>query len=165
MSHSEETLSLAVPELLEASTSSSQAGDVPVLPLAQSSAGRVSGKAWKPLKSATVYVHHHLRCDTSHSLLACAVNNLSRSHLPIGVKTKNWEERMEKTKKEQAIKKLQQELKQEKEEEIKRRREVTLERKRALEERQRLEEAKAKMGARRAARLRRKMGRTKKINH
>ncbi|KAL7285141.1 hypothetical protein ACG7TL_000233 [Trametes sanguinea] len=150
MSHAEETLSLAAPEQPEASTSS-QAGDVPVLPLAQSSAGRVSGKAWKPPKSATV-----------------------RSHLPEGVKTKKWEERMEKTKKEQAIKKLQQELKQEKEEEIKRfvsapfprtRREVTLERKKALEERQRLEEAKAKMGARRAARLRRKMGRTKKINH
>ncbi|KAI9060616.1 hypothetical protein FKP32DRAFT_1537157, partial [Trametes sanguinea] len=121
MSHTEETLSLATPEQSEASTSS-QAGDVPVLPLAQSSAGRVSGKAWKPLKSATV-----------------------RSHLPEGVKTKKWEERMEKTKKEQAIKKLQQELKQEKEEEIKRRREVTLERKKALEERQRLEEAKAKV--------------------
>ena len=141
---------------------------------------------------------------------------------------------MEKTKKEQAIKKLQAELKQEKQDEIKRyvppplhtqqqratlctsacmhrltcagwsyrRREIALERKKAAEERQRLEEAKAKvrlspkipghgsprrrslpcgsaharrfpfalgihlqMGARKAARLRRKMGRTKKINH
>ncbi|KAI0639719.1 Cgr1 family-domain-containing protein [Trametes polyzona] len=118
------------------------AGDVPVVPLAHSAAGRVSGKAWKVPKSATV-----------------------RSHLPEGVKTKKWEERMEKTKKEQAIKKLQQELKQEKADEIKRRREVTLERKKAAEERRRLEEAKAKMGARKVARLARKMGRTKKINH
>ncbi|KAH9898088.1 Cgr1 family-domain-containing protein [Cubamyces lactineus] len=131
----------------ESSSSPSQetntpAGDVPVVPLAQSSAGRVSGKAWKVPKAATV-----------------------RSHLPDGVKTKKWEDRMEKTKKEQAIKKLQAELKQEKQDEIKRRREITLERKKAAEERQRLEEAKAKMGARKAARLRRKMGRTKKINH
>lgn len=63
-----------------------------------------------------------------------------------------------------------------------RRREITLERKKAAEERRRLEEEKAKvgisclslspelsqllqMGARKAARLRRKAGRTKKINH
>ncbi|KAI0778494.1 hypothetical protein BD413DRAFT_465035 [Trametes elegans] len=140
-------------------------GDLPaVVPLAPSARGRVSGKAWKVPKSATV-----------------------RSHLPDGVKTTKWEARMEKTKKEQAIKKLQAELKQEKADEIKRRKEITLERKKAAEERQRLEEAKAKvrspttcslpcdrltvlehftqMGAKRAARLRRKMGRTKKINH
>ncbi|KAI0652184.1 Cgr1 family-domain-containing protein [Trametes meyenii] len=118
------------------------AADASARSLAQTSAGRVSGKAWKVPKSATV-----------------------RSHLPAGVKTKKWEERMEKTQKEHAIKKLQAELKQEKADEINRRKEVTLERKKAAEERQRLEEAKAKMGARKAARLRRKMGRTKKINH
>jgi hypothetical protein len=42
----------------------------------------------------------------------------SRTHLPAGVKTKNWEERMEKTKRDQAIKKLQAELKDEKQSEI-----------------------------------------------
>ena len=61
-----------------------------------------------------------------------------------------------------------------------RRREVTAERKKAAEEKRRLEEAKAQvrfiyrplfvtyitqMGARKAARLRRRAGRTKKINH
>lgn len=65
-----------------------------------------------------------------------------------------------------------------------RRKEITMERKKAAEERRRLEEEKAKvspttviscgylvdlprfqMGARKAARLRRKAGRTKKINH
>jgi rRNA-processing protein CGR1 len=64
------------------------------------------------------------------------------------------------------------------------RREITLERKRAAEERQQAEELKAKvspnscinrtptltskpwqMGARKAARMKRKAGRTKKINH
>ena len=43
-----------------------------------------------------------------------------RSHLPEGVKTKKWEDRMEKGKKEQAIKKLQVELKDEKRAEIQR---------------------------------------------
>jgi len=110
--------------------------------LAASSAGRVSGKAWKQPKSATV-----------------------RSHIQDGVKTKSWEERMQKTQKEKAIKKLQAELSEEKKAEKARRREITLERKKAAEERRRLEEDKAKMGARKAARLRRKAGRTKKINH
>ena len=44
----------------------------------------------------------------------------SRSLLPAGLKTKKWEDRMEKTKKEQAIKKLQTELKEEKAAEIQR---------------------------------------------
>ncbi|PIL31649.1 hypothetical protein GSI_06351 [Ganoderma sinense ZZ0214-1] len=90
---------------------------------------------------------------------------IRRSHLPEGVKTKKWDDRMQKVKKEQAIKKLQAELKDEKLAEIQRRKEITLERKKAAEERRRLEEEKAKMGARKVARLRRKAGRTKKINH
>ncbi|KAH9847404.1 Cgr1 family-domain-containing protein [Lenzites betulinus] len=138
---SEPALSMDLPAESSAASTSAAAGDLPVVPLAHSASGRVSGKAWKVPKSATV-----------------------RSHLPEGVKTKKWEERMEKTKKEQAMKKLQAELKQDKKDDIKRRRDITLERKKAAEERQRLEEAKAKMGARKAARLRRRMGRTKKIN-
>ncbi|KAF9015511.1 hypothetical protein BDQ17DRAFT_1341198 [Cyathus striatus] len=114
----------------------------PLLSLASSSNGRVSGKPWKLQKFATV-----------------------RSHLPPGVKTTSWEARKEKEKKAAAIKKLQIELKDEKQAEIQRRREITLERKNAADEKRRLEEAKAQMGARKAARLRRKAGRTKKINH
>ncbi|KAH7912577.1 hypothetical protein BJ138DRAFT_769482 [Hygrophoropsis aurantiaca] len=113
--------------------------DAPIQ-IASTSNGRVSGKPWKALKTATV-----------------------RSQSSEGHKTK-WDERMEKTKKDQAIKKLQTELKEEKDAEKRRRREVTLERKKAAEERRRLEEDKAKMGARKAARLRRKAGRSKKIN-
>lgn len=93
------------------------------------------------------------------------VCNFRRSHMPEGVKSKSWQERMEKTQKEKAIKKLQAELKEEKQAEItrsveplqkrtlfsyicstcRRRREITLERKKAAEERRRLEEDKAKV--------------------
>lgn len=41
-----------------------------------------------------------------------------RSHLPNGVKTKSWQDRMEQANKAQAIKRLQQELKDEKQAEI-----------------------------------------------
>ena len=79
------------------------------------------------------------------------------------MKAKSWADRMEKTKREAAIKKLQTELKEEKQAEISRfvwfyshtewhphnptgrRRAVTLERKKAAEERRRLEEEKAKV--------------------
>ncbi|KAJ7487451.1 hypothetical protein B0H11DRAFT_2156916 [Mycena galericulata] len=111
------------------------------IPIAPSSAGRVSGKSWKPQKTAIV-----------------------RSHLQDGVKTKSWADRVAQTKKAQAIKKLQQELTDEKQADVARRREITQARKKAAEERRRLEEDKAKMGARKAERLRRRAGRSKKIN-
>ncbi|KAF8213190.1 hypothetical protein K438DRAFT_1803534 [Mycena galopus ATCC 62051] len=115
--------------------------DPVALPLAPSALGRVSGKSWKSQKTATV-----------------------RSHLQDGVKTKSWEDRMNQTKKAQAIKKLERELKDEKQAEATRRREITMARRKAAEERVRLEEDRAKMGARKAARLRRKAGRSKKVN-
>lgn len=92
---------------------------------------------------------------------------------------------MEKTKRAEAVKKLEKELKEEKHAEMKRRREVTMERKKAAEERERIEADKAnvrsffplscigdiplisflpQMGARKTARMLRKAGRTKKIN-
>ena len=42
----------------------------------------------------------------------------SRSHLPAGVRARTWEDRMEKEKREGAIKKLEQVLKEEKKAEI-----------------------------------------------
>ncbi|KZS95949.1 hypothetical protein SISNIDRAFT_548079 [Sistotremastrum niveocremeum HHB9708] len=111
------------------------------VPLASSSGGRVSGKAWKQPKTAT-----------------------QRSHLQAGVKTKKWEDRMEREKAAKAIKKLEIELKEEKQAEIQRRREVTLERKKAAEEKAHLAEMMAKMSAKKALRLKRRAGRTKKIN-
>jgi Cgr1 family len=44
----------------------------------------------------------------------------SRSYLPDGVKTRSWEDRMQKTTKDKAIKKLQTELREEKQADIKR---------------------------------------------
>jgi len=101
--------------------------------------------------------------------------------MPDGVKSKNWDDRMQKTERARAIKKLQVELRDEKESEINRRRQITKERKHAAAEKKRIQDEKIKvcesiffsalihktvqLGARRAARLRRKMGRTKKINH
>ncbi|KAF8445815.1 hypothetical protein L210DRAFT_3758014 [Boletus edulis BED1] len=108
--------------------------------LAASANGRVSGKSWKLTKSATV-----------------------RSQSSAGHKTK-WHARIEKTKRDHAVRKLEVELKQEKQAEKRRKREITLQRQRASEERRRLEQEMAVMGARKAARLRRRAGRTKKIN-
>ncbi|KAH6916856.1 hypothetical protein BKA70DRAFT_1555461 [Coprinopsis sp. MPI-PUGE-AT-0042] len=113
-----------------------------VIPLNPSSGGRASGKPWKLQKKATV-----------------------RTFLPENVKTKRWADRMEKETKAKAVKKLQEELKAEKQADFERRRQITLERKKAAEERVRIEEAKAKMGARKAARLRRRAGRSKTVNH
>ena len=52
---------------------------------------------------------------------------------------------MERTKKEAAVKKLQEELREEKRAELQRRRDITQERKKAAEEKMRLEEDKAKV--------------------
>ncbi|KZV75516.1 hypothetical protein PENSPDRAFT_647062 [Peniophora sp. CONT] len=111
------------------------------VPIASSSNGRTSGKPWKAQKAPTV-----------------------RSRLMPGVKSKSWDDRMEKTKKAQAIKKLQEELKDEKQADAARRKEITLERRKAAEERKRAEELKAQLGARKAARLRKKAGRSKLVN-
>ncbi|KAJ7076573.1 hypothetical protein B0H15DRAFT_790404 [Mycena belliarum] len=111
------------------------------IPLAPSASGRVSGKSWKTDKTAT-----------------------RRSYLQDGVKTKSWEDRVAQTQKAQAIKKVEAELRADKQADITRRREITLARKKAADERRRLEEDKAKMGARKAERLRRRAGRSKKIN-
>ncbi|KDQ07695.1 hypothetical protein BOTBODRAFT_38594 [Botryobasidium botryosum FD-172 SS1] len=109
--------------------------------LRATSAGRTSGKNWKLQKSAT-----------------------KRSHLPEGVRTKSWEERMAKTTREAAIKKLEKEMKEEKQAEADRKRQAILDRRKAKEERERLELMKAKMSAKKLQRMRRKAGRTKKIN-
>lgn len=123
---------------LETSPESTQS--TPVIELTNTANGRVSGKGWKMQRTAT-----------------------RRSHLSEGLKS-SFEERMEKTQKEKAFKKLQKELKEEKEAEFTRRREITAARKKAALERQQFEEMKAKMGARKAARLKRKAGRSKKVN-
>lgn len=113
---SETEVVLQLPADSPAQSTSTSAGDATVVPLAHSVSGRVSGKAWKVPKTATVYA-----LVPKPPPFRCTYQPLNRrSHLPEGVKTKKWEERMEKTKKEQAIKKLQSELKQEKVDDLKR---------------------------------------------
>ncbi|KAI9454018.1 hypothetical protein F5148DRAFT_340372 [Russula earlei] len=119
-----------------------QQDDSAPVPIASSSNGRVSRKPWKLQKTAT-----------------------TRSHLQPALKSRSFDDRMEKASKAQAIKRLQAELKEEKEAETQRRREVTMQRRKAAEERKRAEELKAQLGARKAARLRRKAGRSKKVAH
>jgi len=112
----------------------------PVVQLASSSNGRVSGKSWKPAKTAT-----------------------KRSFMQVGVKAKSWESRMLQTTKELAVNKLQNEMKHEKDAELARRREISTERRKAKEEKERLEILAAKMSAKKAERMRRRAGRSKKV--
>ncbi|KAG8219705.1 hypothetical protein J3R82DRAFT_660 [Butyriboletus roseoflavus] len=94
--------------------------------LAASTNGRVSGNSWKLPKTATAY----------------GTSPPSRSQSSAGHKTK-WHVRMEKTKCEHAVKKLESELKQEKQTAKQQKREITLQRQKASEERRRLEQEKA----------------------
>ncbi|KIJ45145.1 hypothetical protein M422DRAFT_251338 [Sphaerobolus stellatus SS14] len=117
-----------------------QPESAPVIELNTTANGRVSGKGWKLEKAAT-----------------------RRTQMSSGLKTP-YEERMDKTQREKSLKKLQLEMKEEKEGEVKRRREITIARKKAALERQQFEEMKAKMSAKKAARLKRRAGRSKKVN-
>jgi len=85
--------------------------------LSSSAAGRTSGKSWKDQKTPTVFVstRKDIAERTDHEPLSA----YSRSQQSEGHKTK-WQERMNKTKKELAVKKLQQELREEKEDERRR---------------------------------------------
>ncbi|QRW18875.1 Cgr1 domain-containing protein [Rhizoctonia solani] len=87
-----------------------------------------------------------------------------RSHMQAGVRAKSWEARMRKTAAETAVKRLHKEMIEEKAAEAARRREVSQERKRVRAEKARLEELAAKMSAKKAERLRKRAGRSKKVN-
>jgi rRNA-processing protein CGR1 len=65
--------------------------------------------------------------------------------MPDGVKAKNWEDRMQKTERARAIRKLQDELKDEKQSEIQRRRQITKDRKQAAAEKKSIQDEKAKV--------------------
>ncbi|KAB5593621.1 hypothetical protein CTheo_2914 [Ceratobasidium theobromae] len=115
--------------------------EVNIIQISQSSNGRINGKGWKSQKAAT-----------------------RRSHIQAGVKTKSWESRMQKTATEAAIKRLHREMVEEKAAESARRRNISQERKKARAEKVRLEELAAKMSAKKAERLRKRAGRSKKVN-
>lgn len=135
------------------------------IPLGKSSAGRLSGKSWKTSKSPTVYAFLTNRIGFAALHLTIFHNTHRRSHLPVGVKSKSWEERKKKDTKLVAVKALEKELKDEKQAEIQRceqvsnlfkksflndikicrKRDITKERRERVEEKKRLEEMKAKV--------------------
>ncbi|KAG9014775.1 hypothetical protein FRB94_010622 [Tulasnella sp. JGI-2019a] len=102
---------------------------------------RVSGKFWKEKRGPT-----------------------KRSHLSPAVKSKSFAQRKELQTKEMAVRQYIKDLKQEKEAKDAARKQAITDRKKAHAEEERLEAMKAKMGARRLDRLRRRQGRSKKIN-
>jgi rRNA-processing protein CGR1 len=78
-----------------------------LIPLTSSSHGRVSGKSWKAQKSATLYVLYYTPCGLK------IIQKFSRTQCSAGHRS-NFEERMKKTTKANAAKKLETELKTEK---------------------------------------------------
>jgi hypothetical protein len=62
----------------------------------------------------------HRVCLTHFCMIAHSQRTFRRSHLQEGLKTKNWDLRMQMTQKKLAVKKLQEELRQEKDEELQR---------------------------------------------
>ena len=87
------------------------------IPITSSSNGRVSGKPWKHKKTAirsVLYPSYPYLCLSPLDL------RVSRSHMQPALKPTSFDDRMEKTTKAQAIKKLQVELKEEKQAEIQR---------------------------------------------
>lgn len=76
----------------------------------------------------------------------------------------NWDKRQEARKKDDAVKKLEREMKEEKETEVERKRKITKERKEKAAEKARLEEMATRMSAKKLQRMKKRMGRTKKVN-
>ncbi|ORX37924.1 hypothetical protein BD324DRAFT_623845 [Kockovaella imperatae] len=112
----------------------------PVRSLAASKNGRTAGKAHKESKSAA-----------------------RRSYLSRASK-QGFEHRKELESKRQAMKGVEKEMKEEKEAEQERKRTAIKERRERQEEKQRLELVKAKMSAKKLQRMKKRQGRTKKIN-
>ncbi|KAG8874022.1 hypothetical protein FRB97_006203 [Tulasnella sp. 331] len=122
-------------------STSTPASTVQPIPLGKGTNGRVSGKFWKENRGAT-----------------------KRSHLSPAIKSKSFEQRKALQTKEMAIRKYIKDLKDDKEAKDAARKKSIADRKKAQAEKERLEKMKAKMGARRLDRLRRRQGRSKKIN-
>ncbi|AFR95422.1 rRNA-processing protein CGR1 [Cryptococcus neoformans C23] len=121
-------------------SSSIRAAESVVVSVAPSKNGRTPGKAHKSAKTA-----------------------LRRSYISPSVKTP-FEKRMEKEKAQQAAKQLERELKEEKETDRQRKVNIIKERRARKEEKQREEELRAKMSAKKLQRMKKREGRSKKIN-
>ncbi|OXC68699.1 rRNA-processing protein CGR1 [Cryptococcus neoformans] len=121
-------------------SSSIQAAEPVIVSVAPSKNGRTPGKAHKSAKTA-----------------------LRRSYISPSVKTP-FEKRMENEKAQQAAKQLERELKEEKETDRQRKVNIIKERRARKEEKQREEELRAKMSAKKLQRMKKREGRSKKIN-
>ncbi|BGO96844.1 rRNA-processing protein [Rhodotorula toruloides] len=77
---------------------------------------------------------------------------------------KAWKQREERRKRDEAIKKLERELKQEKEDEADRKKRINLERREKEAEKKRLAEMAARMSAKKLQRMKKRLGRSKKVN-
>ncbi|KAJ9092218.1 hypothetical protein QFC20_007442 [Naganishia adeliensis] len=106
--------------------------------LAQSSAGRTSGKPWKLQKTAT-----------------------KRSHLMPGVKTASWEQRQARRLALENVKKLETQMKDERKAEEDAKVSAIKERRKRKEENKRLDEMKARMSAKKLQRMKKRLGRSK----
>ncbi|KAH8081925.1 hypothetical protein HD553DRAFT_274859 [Filobasidium floriforme] len=109
--------------------------------VAQSANGRTGGKGWKLQKTAT-----------------------KRSHLMPGVKAKSWDERMLKRTKLEALKKVERDMRDETKREEEATRQRLKERRERHAERKREEEMRARMSAKKLQRMKKRLGRTKKVN-
>ncbi|GFZ50116.1 rRNA-processing protein CGR1 [Saitozyma sp. JCM 24511] len=132
------SLSLSHPEASPASSSAPR--DPVLLSVAPSKNGRTAGKAHKSSKTAT-----------------------RRSYISNSIKTP-FEKRMEKEKEREAVKQVEREMKEEAEAERERKRTALKERRERQAEKSRLEAMAAKMSAKKLQRLRKRQGRSKKIN-
>ncbi|KZO98428.1 hypothetical protein CALVIDRAFT_535520 [Calocera viscosa TUFC12733] len=109
--------------------------------LRTSAAGRESGKSWKSTRAAT-----------------------RRTQMPKSLKSKSWESRVAQRTQDEATKKLAKELKDEKQADRDRKRQITQDRKKVKEEKLRLESMAAKLSAKKIARMKKRAGRSKKVN-
>ncbi|WVQ79403.1 rRNA-processing protein CGR1 [Cryptococcus sp. DSM 104549] len=122
------------------SSSTTPAPNPVVVSVALSNNGRTPGKAHKGGKTA-----------------------VRRSYISPSIKTP-FDKRMDKERAAQAAKQLEREMKEEKEEERVRKVTVIKERRARKEEKAREEEMRARMSAKKLQRMKKRLGRTKKIN-
>jgi len=84
--------------------------------------------------------------------------------MPKSLKSKSWETRVAERTQDEATKKLAKEMQDEKQAEIDRKRQVMLDRRKAKEEKARIEALAAKLSAKKIARMKKRAGRSKKVN-
>ncbi|RXK36075.1 rRNA-processing protein CGR1 [Tremella mesenterica] len=119
----------------------SETGSLEPKPLARSKLGKTNGKGWKAPKETAV----------------------RRSYISPSIKT-SFAKRKELEKTRQAVRDIEREMKEEKATEDERKRTAIRERRERQAEKERQEQLKAKMSAKKLQRMKKRLGRTKKVN-